>query len=216
MTLLHFATLRVPGGTAAALGGLVLLTACGGAADSTSQTTIEDDWSTYCVATFTESYPVPDAFGDVMFTVAPGDQFVLGSFDTNFAPELLYLHTTGPYSFNVEDEGGEFPFTSNCERGATTQHYAVFADVTVYEDEELTMPICDLPAGLVLPRDPNTGAGYGATGSNVNGSMIYSVILNSLSAECGGASTGYVAAEQTNLFGVTTWLIPIQMIVGPT
>jgi len=191
------------------------LTACGGSdggsSGSESQTTIED-WRDYCIATFTEEYPVFDVFGDVAFTAHVGDEFLLGSFDAD-RTEIIYLAKTGPDVFEIDEE--TLPFTSNCTAGATSRHYAVFSDVTVYAEEELSTPLCELAAGRVLPLEPN-GAGYGITGSNAGSGIVYEVILNAFSAECGAADRGYVDVPRTTLWGSSTALVPFQVIVGPS
>jgi hypothetical protein len=192
------------------------LIACGGSSGdggsgTESQTTV-DDWRDYCIATFTEEYPVLDGFGDVAFTAHVGDEFLMASYDADDNPQIIFLAETGPETIELEE--ATLPFTSNCTAGATTQHYAVFSDTTVYAEEELTTSLCELEAGHAVPLEP-TGAGYGITGSNAGSGAVYEVILNALSTECGGAERGYVDAPQTVLWGSYTYLVPIQVIVGP-
>lgn len=191
-----------------------VLTACGGGsgAPQQPQTTI-DTWSDYCIATFTEDHQVIDFFGDVAFTAVAGDEYVISRLAADEA-ELVFLATTGPETFTVEGSTETRPFTTPCEAGATSDHYAVFSDVTVFADEELTTPLCDLAAGAVHPREP-TGSGYSITGSSVGSNLTYEVILNAFSTECGGADRGYVSVPETTVHGTNTWLVPIIGIVGP-
>lgn len=201
--------------TAAVLGPFSL-TACGGSSGdggsgTESQTSIED-WRDYCIATFTEEYPVVDIFGDPAFTAHVGDEFLLASFDADRTPQLVYLAKTGPEFVEIDEE--TLPFTSNCTPGATSRHYAVFSDITVYAEEELSTPLCELAAGRVLPLEPN-GAGYGITGSEAGSGIVYELILNAFSSECGDADRGYIDVPRTTLWGSSTALVPVQVIVGP-
>ena len=202
-----------------ALACSVSLTACGGSSGDggsggNGETTV-DDWQDYCIATFTEEYPVLDFFGDVAFTAHVGDEFVMASFDVGENPELLYLAETGPEVLELEESDGTLPFVSNCTAGSTTNHIAIFSDTTVYAEQELTTPICELSAGHAVPHDPTTQSGYATTGDGFGDTTTYEVYLNALSAECGGASLGYISVPQTTVFGTITYLIPIQLIVGP-
>jgi len=205
-------------GTLAA--SLLCLSACGGGTANggnppgAGETTIET-WSDYCIATFTEDYAVTDAFDEVAFTARVGEEYVISDFDGISGPELVYLAETGPWSFTVTASAGALPFTSNCQAGSTTEHLAVFSDVTVYAEEELTTPICELAAGTAHPRNPTVGAGHSWAGSTADGNLTYEVILNSFSADCGGAALGYVSVPQTTVHGTTTALVPILWIVGP-
>jgi hypothetical protein len=192
-----------------------LLTACGGgsgASQQQPQTTVET-WSDYCIATMTEDHQVLDFFGDVAFTARVGEEYLIARLEADQA-ELVFLATTGPWNFDIDGTAETRPFTTQCAVGATTDHYAVFSDVTVFAEEELTTPLCDLDAGAVRPREP-TGSGYGITGSNVGSNQTYEVILNAFSAECGGADRGYVSVPETTVHGSHTWLVPIIGIVGP-
>jgi hypothetical protein len=196
---------------------LVLVTACGGSSGSSgtnSQTTI-DDWRDYCVATFTEDYTFIDVFGDPAFTAHSGEEYVVASLEVGEPPELVYLATTGPETLTIDATADALPFTTDCTAGSTTPYLAVFSDTIVYAEEALSTPICELSAGTTTPRDTTAGAGYAITGSSVGSSMTYEVILNSFSADCGGADRGYISVPQTSLFGSSTWLVPIISIVGP-
>ena len=120
----------------------------------------------------------------------------------------------GPDSFDIEPSGdGAWPFTSNCAIGAGVPYYGVFADVSVFAEEELTTKICDLTEGSVLPAG-SSGRGYGYAGSD-GSAAIYEVILGPFSAECEGADRGYIRVPQTQIFGSTTWLVPVSALIGP-
>lgn len=219
MTILHFRFEQGPrlahGPMACVLTGLLGLTACGsdGGTGSASQTSIED-WRDYCIATFTADHAVTDPFGDVLFTAQAGDEYVISRLDPSGEVELVYLADAGPDKFTIEAGA---PLTHSCQAGATTDYYAVFSDVTVYAEEELSTPICELEAGAVRPRNTGALAGYSiaGTGLSFSGPTTYEVYLNTFSADCGGADRGYVSVPATTSFGATTWLVPILAIVGP-
>jgi len=209
--------LRPLSATVPTLAAVLLSIACGGgdggSGSGTESETTVDDWRDYCIATFTEEYPVLDGFGEVAFTAHVGDEFVLSSFDADSNPEIVYLADTGPSTLELEEE--VLPFTSNCAVGETTDHIAVFSDTTVYGEQELTTSLCELSAGYAVPRDGAAVAGYSITQSTAGEGRVYEIMLNSLSADCGGASHGYVDVPQTTLWGSYTHLVPIIVIAGP-
>lgn len=203
------------------LAGVFALSACGGGDDGGKGTgsesgTVTEAWATYCTATFTQDTPIADAFDEPMFTARVGDEFLLSDFDDSFGgrAELLFLTGAGPDSFDLEQSaGGTWPFTSNCTIGKGVPYYAVFADVSVFADKELTTKSCDLAAGTVLPA-AGTSRGYAFSGA-VQGAAIYQLILGPFSAQCGGLSSGYIRVPQTQSFGSHTYLVPVSGIIGP-
>jgi hypothetical protein len=92
-------------------------------------------------------------------------------------------------------------------------YYAVFTNVTVYGEQDLSTTICELSAGTALPAG-GTGRGYSFAGTSPNGFATYEVILGAFGAEC-GQGTGYISVPQTRSFGSMTWLVPITGIIGP-
>lgn len=220
-------------GVRALLCGLVFgLSACsGGDGDgdgdgssdgSTTSGTVTDEWSGYCIATFTQDHQVRDFFDDPLFTAHAGDQFLMSSYGEGFdmdAATLLYLTPKGPYDLEFEAPLGsrDFPFTSNCEFGQGVEYMTVFDDVSVYDTEALTNKLCDLSAGTVVPRDTAVFSGYGVTSSefDLTGSETYEVFLNTLSPACQNAEKGYISVPQTTVLGIHTWIVPIQIIIGP-
>jgi hypothetical protein len=198
------------------------LTGCGGSDDDdddgmgSGNGTVSESWSSFCTGTFTEDTPIVDAFDEPAFTARAGDEFLMSGFDDSFGgrAEFLYLASAGPDSFEVEPSGdGAWPFTSNCTIGEAVQYYAVFKNVSVFAEEELTTKICDLSEGSVLPAG-SSGRGYAFAGS-LEDAAIYEIILGPFSAECGGSESGYVRVPRTSSFGSTTFLVPILGIIGP-
>ena len=104
-----------------------------------------------------------------------------------------------------------FPFTSNCEFGKGVPYYAVFADVSVYSDEAMTTKVCELAAGSVLPVQTGKITGFSSSGLNT-----FELYLNAFSAQCGGGETGYISVPEIEVFGTTTWLVPVVRIIGPS
>ena len=201
------------------VGSIVALTGCGGsdggAGPGNGSGTVSEAWAGFCTATFTEDTPIVDAFDEPMFTARVGEEYLLSDFDDSFGgrAELLFLTNAGPDSFDLEPRaGGSWPFTSNCSIGQGVPYYAVFADITVFAEKELTTKICDLSAGSVLPAG-GAGRGY-ALSSIVQGAAIYQVILGPFGAQCGGLANGYIRVPQTSSFGSTTYLVPVSGIIG--
>lgn len=208
------------------LGYLVLgfpLTGCGsdssgGQAASGANGQVTPEWKDYCTATFTSDVPFVDAFGDTSFTARKGETYLLTEYDTwgdSARVELAYLTPSGPETFEVPVTGGPetFPFTSNCTFNTATEYYAVFADVTIYDSEALTTELCTLEAGTVIARDTTANGGYSAVGLSLDGPQIYAVTLNSLGTLCGGATEGYITVQPTTVLGVTTALVPIEIVL---
>jgi len=205
---------------ALAVVGCVLIAGCGGGSggddESGSVGTVTDAWSGFCTGTFTEDTPIME-FGETKFTARAGDEYLMSDFDDSFGgrAEFLYLTKAGPDSFEVEPrDDATWPFTSKCSIGKGVPYYAVFNDVSVFAEKELTTKICDLSAGTSAPA--GTGArGYSLAGSAAGGTTIYQVLLGPFSAQCGGHDQGYVRLSQTQSLGSTTWLVPIVSIIGP-
>lgn len=214
MTILRTSARTLRTSTLAALPGLLVATACGGGSGGGGGETTVDTWSDYCIATFTEETVLQDFFGDEVLTAAVDDQFVIASLGAD-ETTLIYIANTGPEELTVLGDGGSMPFTTSCTVGNTVDYLAVFSTVTVYAEEELSTPLCELTAGTAELRDTMAGSGYSTTGSGVNGGITYEVILNAFSDDCGDADRGYISVPQTQLWGSTTWLVPIANIAGP-
>ncbi|HEX7597262.1 MAG TPA: hypothetical protein VF518_03545 [Polyangia bacterium] len=194
--------------------GAQALTACGSGGGSGQ---ITEAWRPYCVATFTQDYAFKDGFGDELVTARKGEAYLMSDFSDSFGKdtaELVYLGQTGPSTLDIQVTLGSraFPFTSNCAFDDTLPYYAVFSNVSVYQDVGLTSKLCDLAADTVVPRDATRQAGFAAT---LGIPTLYEVYLNAFSARCGGAEVGYINVPQTQVFGATTWLVPILAIIGP-
>ncbi len=204
-------------------GSVVALAGCGGGdggnagnGSGNGDGTVTEQWAGFCTGTFTEDTPILDAFDEPAFTARAGDEFLLSDFDDSFGgrAEFLYLTHGGPDSFEVQpDADGAWPFSSNCSIGEGVPYYAVFEDVSVFMEQELTTKLCDLSQGSVLPAG-SSGRGYSLAGS-LGDATLYEVILGPFSAECGGQASGYIRVPQTRSFGSTTWLVPILGIIGP-
>lgn len=202
------------------------LVGCGDDADSAGSTNtnpsangqVTDAWRAYCIATFTEEYDVVDPFGDTLFRARPGQEYLIADFDSARL-ELVYLTPQGPSTFEIEGgaTAAHLPFTSNCTPGQTRSYYAAFTAVSVYDTKERSTKICDLAEGSVAPILPNVNAGYASVGDfELSGPTVYELELNAFSAQCGGASSGFISVPETEVFGATTWLVPVISIVGPS
>lgn len=203
------------------VGSLLASVGCGGGDDGGEEPeigdgTVTEQWASFCTGTFTEDTPILNVFDEPMFTARAGDEYLLADFSDSFGgrAEFLYLTHVGPDSFTIEANAeGTWPFTSNCAIGAGLPYYGVFADVSVFAEEDLSTKICDLREGSVLPAG-GSGRGYAYAGSS-GSSAIYEVILGPFSAECGDHDRGYIRVPQTKIFGSTTWLVPITGLIGP-
>jgi hypothetical protein len=209
-----------------ALAALVLVSGCGGGDDDESGAPsgaagmVTEAWSSFCVATFTAAHGVSDGF-DPVFTAKPGERYLMSEFGDDLGQdraELLYLTNAGPLDVEVESATGaqDFPFTSNCEFGKGVPYYAVFADVSVYSDEAMTTKVCDLSRGTVSPVETGKTTGFSSTSFEFSGPTTYELYLNAFSAQCGGRATGYISVPEIEVFGTTTWLVPVISIIGPS
>ncbi len=205
----------------------LLLVGCGSDAGGTIAGTggtnpqggqVTDAWRDYCTATFKSDVAIQDPFGDTAFTAHSGEKYLLTQFDTiGGGPQvkIAYLTSLGPDSYAVPVTGGAetFPFTSNCTIDNTVQYYVAFTDVTFYATKDLTNKICDIPAGTSLQRDTTVNAGSSATSFAFSGPQTYDVMLNVFSKMCGNATDGYVSVPETLVLGVTTWLVPVDILL---
>ncbi len=205
------------------MGSVLALTSCGSSDDNggdgvgSEGGTVTEQWASFCTGVFSQDTPIMDAFGDAAFTAKAGDEFLLSDFSDSSGgrAEFLYLTNAGPDSFTLEPSAdGTWPFTSNCAINEGVPYYGVFKDVSVFADQELTMKICDLSAGSVLPAG-SSGRGFAFAGSAEN-AAIYEVILGPFSAECEDQPNGYVSVPLTTSFGgSSTFLVPISGLIGP-
>lgn len=199
-----------------------MIAGCGGDDAATSGGgQVTDAWRAYCVATFTKDYTVTE-FGEPLLQARAGDAYLMSEYGDQFGDhaELLYLTSSGPYSFSIDVPSGsrDFPFTTNCTFGQTTSYYAVFTDVSVYDSAELKNKLCDLPANTVKLRNTGSMAGYASADDSftLTGNSTYEVYLNAFSDQCGGAAKGFVSVPMIEVLGTHTWLVPITSIIGPS
>jgi len=192
---------------------LALLAACGSdggttdAADgggapsgTTSDGQVTAEWDKYCVATFTADYVVLDVFGDPDLSINKGDRYLLTDSSFDDTPRVLYLTEGGPLEFEIKDKGA---FKSSCE-GDVEERTVAFADLTFFEDEQLTKQACTVKKGEVV----------GSIGYALGDSAVYEVTLED--EFCGGIGTGYiqsvpVVVGETTHTGpaVATVLVPV-------
>jgi hypothetical protein len=160
----------------------------------------------YCVATFTEDYEPP-----YDFSIQAGESYLY--IDATFLDEheMIYFHEDlGPVTFTIESPE-PLPFTSNCDPlESGTSYYAVLADVTIYNDEALSDPACELAAGTIV--EPEGGSGFMHV-AEVDGGNVYQYIF--LSPLCPGVEDGYVFVPSVLFFGANAQSFPIHRIKGP-
>jgi hypothetical protein len=200
------------GGTSA--GGTSAGGSGGGPAPETGPGTVTDLWRDFCVATFTENYSVVDAFGDPLFEIQAGEEYLLLDYPEPYrSAEAAYLTSSGPVEFDIEPNADNtaFPFTSNCAYDPPVPYFAVFADVSVFAEPALTTKLCDLTEGTALPRDEGSSAGFALESVNA-GVSVYEVFLNAFSAQCEGAATGYIGVPAFQLFGTNYVRVPFRSL----
>ena len=172
-------------------------------------------WDGFCVATFTEDYAFVDPFGDAELRVKRGGRYLMSDFgDFGAAATILYLGRGGQADFSVDvEQGAPLPFTSNCMEGSVMELLGVFADVTVYMDEALTMPVCMLAAGTTLP-DANLSFGL-VSGDLFAGEGTYEVSSDGFAAACGGLTIGYVEASTVEIGSGQHTSVPLAPVIAP-
>jgi hypothetical protein len=214
-----------PEGTYTCVCGLLamLLSGCGSDSGKTNNSNgqVTAEWRDFCVAKFTQDVPFTAPWGDVVFTAKTGEEYLLneyGSFGTTATAKIMYLTSAGPQIYDADAPAGPetFPFTSNCTYDAAVQYYAAFADVTVYDSETLQNVLCTIPEGTALRLNTSDNAGYSIVTLKGSGPQTYSVMLNAFSSMCAGATEGYISVPQTQVLGMTTWLVPIEVVLKGT
>lgn len=207
-----------------------LLAACGGSddgdgggGDSISGAVVPAPWQSYCVATVTSDTSIDD-FGDTI-ELRAGSQFLVASYEDGFGDvrvNLLYLTGGGPYGIELQvPTAADLPITSNCDLPNAKPYYAVFQNLAVYAEKELTTKLCDLSAGTVLPQDTTSFVSQGVADlSSIDffssKPQTYEFSLNAFSPQCGGAEDGYISVPSTKVLGTTTWLPAVHWILGPS
>ena len=193
----------------------------GSAGTSSGAGTVTDDWRAFCVARFTTDYAVVDPFDDPVFTARAGEEYLVMAYPNPFSGSsnsatLAYLTPAGAYEFDVEGPAATpgTPFTTTCPANGSTEYYAVFTDVSVYAEETLVTKLCDLEAGTTVPLEGGMATGFGLVGTS-GGAAVYEIFLNTVSALCGDAESGFVSVPLVNVLGINTYLVPIRPIVGP-
>lgn len=170
--------------------------------------TLDAPWSSHCTATATRAFQAADTFGDPIYAVKEGEEFVLGDFSVFESLELIALTDAGPLSFNVEFEDGDMPLELSCDESETKTMIGVFADVTLYLDEALTQEACSLEAGTIAERGEG-GFGYAGGGVSEDGSSTYQLSIAGLSTKCSGHSEVYARVPSVEVDGVWHDLIPV-------
>jgi len=175
---------------------------------------VSEPWDAFCVAAFTMDYQVTDDFQKPLFTARAGEQYLITSYTLDFAATLAYLTPSAPLTFGVRvGVDMKLPFTSNCAPLGSRPYFAVFADVSVFAEPQLTTKICDLAAGAAVPRDPAKNAGYEVEISGAGApSAVYKVFLNAFSSQCGGMDNGYVRVWPFTALGSRRLLAPFELI----
>lgn len=203
-----------------------LLAGCGGGDGEhddgrTLRGAVTGEWRSYCVATLTSDAVVDDGFETL--TLEAGSEYLVAGYEDGFGDidlDLLYLTPGGPYDVEIRvATEAELPITSNCDLPNARPYYAVFQDLAVYAEKELTTKLCDLSAGSVLPRENSVLSQGVADFGSIDLSdepQTYSVSLNAFSPECGGGQEGFISVPSTRVAGTTTWLPGIHWILGPS
>ncbi|MBN2716003.1 MAG: hypothetical protein JXX14_09110 [Deltaproteobacteria bacterium] len=166
-----------------------------------------------CMATFSESYTVRDMFDDVEYSISKGDTLVIKELDGFFdEATVYYLNAAGPYELTIEkNDAGAYPFETDCIDDNSRNYMGVFADTTIYSDEDLSSELCTVSAGDAIA---SSGYGFSLVSNLSNGDSVYELTSNAIVAEC-GAETGYVVAPKVEIFkNQITWLIPIATYLG--
>jgi hypothetical protein len=199
---------------------LVALGACGGddapGVGSASSGQVTDTYRDYCVATFTDDYQVIDFFGDPELSIHTGDELLIEDFGA-FSPDAVsvyYLSSAGPVSFTVTaEDGATFPFTSNCMPDDVEDYVGVFANVTVYQDEALTTPLCMLEKGSI---EPSRGLNYALVSEIFGeGPIVYRLFGGAVGDLCGGVAEGYIKAGKAMIGSTSHTVVPIGTFSGP-
>ena len=173
--------------------------------------TVTQLWENFCVATFTSDYPLFDPTLDPTFSPRAGERYLITSFGVGSAT-LGYLTSGAFIRFSVgANPDGSLPFTSNCAPEPPLSYVAVFANVRVFSDAQLTQTLCDLEVGAAMLYDESKPFGSSLQSQGPAG-YVYEVSLNAFAARCGGASEGYILVQPLTELGATRILVPIAML----
>ena len=189
-----------------AVAAMALLLACGEAEEAGGNVVSEAVKKIeLCKATFLENQTIDDFFGDYRFEVSEGDQFVLG--DAMGRIKMVRETDLGVHLF--EFRGDKKAFTSSCEGKDTEAVLGVFADVTVFQDEEMTTELCRLKKGDLAEIGGSWS--QSAASSSYGEENVYDVSLNGFKEQCGGESYGFVLVKR---LGMMNKYMPILKVMA--
>ncbi len=162
-----------------------------------------------CMATFTETYEATDSWDDVVYTIKKGEKLILAAIDpVSNEAMVYYLSEAGPFEFKIaQNDAGAYPFETDCDENSIQRCMGVFADTTIYADQELNTELCTVDAGKSVA---SSSYGFSLVDDLANGDSIYELTYNAIVEEC-GASTGYILVPEAEIFpNLTSWLIPLR------
>ena len=173
------------------------------------------EWDAFCTATFTEDTEARDTFDDLLFTAKAGERYLIkryNDFGGDLEAELYYLTNGAPIEFEIPaDESGAFPFESNCTPDQTESHNTVFVDLTVYQNADLSDPLCELPKATHA-----AGISQNYLESDIFANpVVYRVALSGLASMCGDVDEGYVRGSKVSAFGSENVAAPLGLASVP-
>jgi len=128
---------------------------------------------------------------------------------------LYYLtaHGVGIFAVYPDPVTEELPFTTNCDwDGGEQMLFGVFDDLAIFADEGLTVKLCELDAGRVMPVSEGDVLGGGPLSESEH---TFEIGPGPFRGECEGAETGYITVAETTVLGGAAWLEPMATLWGP-
>lgn len=162
-----------------------------------------------CMATFTQAYEATDYWDDVVYTIKKGEKLILAEIDpVSNEAMVYYLSEAGPFELKIaQNDAGAYPFDIDCDENSIQRCMGVFADTTIYADEELNTELCTVDAGKSVA---SSSYGFSLVDDLANGDSIYELTYNMIVEEC-GASTGYILVPEAEIFpNLISWPIPLR------
>lgn len=151
-------------------------------------------------------------WGDIDLSVHAGERYLHGEGGLFTDATIVFVGGEGPVEFDIELESGEaLPFASSCDGIATTGYVGVFVDTVVYQDADLTIEACTLPAGAYTQ---GSSVNYYAAQSSADG-FVYHVEFSGFDDLCDGHRGGYVAASRVTAGDTNYTTVPFARVSGP-
>ena len=165
----------------------------------------------FCHITLTEDYAIEEPHTGAVLQALAGSRYLINSLDFSSSVSFsdfftaFYLDEQGIVSFKGKiRDAKSMQFMSNCKEFETQWVFAVFTDVTLFVDRQLSQPACQLSAGTAIDV---SGYHFGRLGNS------WSLDIEELASICNGHKDLYFKPNKTQFDNKTIRAVPLGIIL---